>query len=114
MPIFETDEERTYFLSTILIHPAFLASKDDKNEHRNEHKNEHRNEHRNDNTGISLTEHEQLVLTAIRMDATITIIKMAELLGISKSTVSRATQSLQDKHVIGREGSRKSGKWIIL
>lgn len=26
MPVFETNEERTYFVTTIFIHPDFLAS----------------------------------------------------------------------------------------
>ena len=32
MPIFETDEERTYFLTEILIHPDFLTSSEGRNE----------------------------------------------------------------------------------
>ena len=32
MPIFETDEERTYFLTTFLIHPDFLISDEGRNE----------------------------------------------------------------------------------
>ena len=63
-------------VTTILIHPAFVES----------------NDNRNDTE--TLTDNEQLVLNAIQMDATITMEKMAALLGISKATVARATRSL--------------------
>lgn len=104
MPIFETDEDRTYFLTTILIHPAFVES--------NDNGNDNRNDNRNDTE--TLTDNEQLVLNAIRMDATITMEKMAALLGISKATVARATKSLREKSILDREGSTKKGKWVVL
>ena len=104
MPIFETDEDRTYFLTTILIHPAFMES--------NDNGNDNRNDNRNDTE--MLTDNEQLVLNAIQMDATITMEKMAALLGISKATVARATRSLREKDIIDRQGSTKKGKWVVL
>lgn len=104
MPIFETDEDRTYFLTTILIHPAFAES--------NDNGNDNRNDNRNDTE--TLTDNEQLVLNAIQMDATITMEKMAALLGISKATVARATRSLREKDIIDRKGSTKKGKWVVL
>lgn len=106
MPIFETDEERTYFLTTFLIHPDFIVSNDDGNEYANEYKN--------DTIPKKLTDNEQLVLNAIRMDATVTIVKMAGLLGLSKATITRATKNLREKKIIDRAGAKKNGKWIIL
>ena len=61
-----------------------------------------------------MTDNEQLVLNAIQMDATITMEKMAALLGISKATVARATRSLREKDIIDRQGSTKKGKWVVL
>lgn len=106
MPIFETDEERTYFLTTILIHPAFIEMDDNRNDNVNDN--------RNDTKDQKLTDNEQLVLNAIQMDAAITMEKMASMLGISKATVARATKSLREKKAIDRVGSTKKGKWIIL
>lgn len=106
MPVFETDEDRTYFLTTFLIHPDFMVS--------NENGSEYVNEYRNDTTTEKLTDNEQLVLNAIRIDATVTIVKMVDLLGLSKATIARATKSLREKKVIDREGANKNGKWIIL
>ena len=106
MPIFETDEERTYFLTTILIHPAFVELDDNRNDNVNDN--------RNDIKDQKLTDNEQLVLNAIQMDAAITMEKMASMLGISKATVARTTKRLREKKVIDRVGSTKKGKWIIL
>ena len=103
MPVFETDNDRTYFLTTIPIHPDFLIPYEDRNEYRNEY--------RNDAVTVELTEHERLVLGAIHQNATTTIRDMVTCLGISKSSVSRALKGLQEKQVIERIGSTKKGIW---
>ena len=110
MPVFETDEERTYFLTTIPIHPDFLVSP----EHEKEHINEHLNEHINQTPEYDLTDLEQRVLAAIQEDTTVTIQKMAAALKTSRSTIVRALKSLQEQQIIVRIGSRKTGMWEIL
>ena len=105
MPVFETDDDRTYFLTTIPIHPDFLIPYEDRNEYRNEY--------RNGTVIVELTEHERLVLDALHQDATTTIRDMVACLGISKSSVSRALKGLQEKQVIERMGSTKKGSWKI-
>ena len=106
MPIFETDDDRTYFLTTLLIHPEFTAS--------DEGRNDGRNEGRNDLITVALTDNEQLILNTIRLDEHITMVKMAEQTGLSKATVERVVKAMKEKNIIGREGSTKKGKWIIL
>ena len=106
MPIFETDDDRTYFLTTILIHPEFTAS--------DEGRNDGRNECRNDLITVALTDNEQLILNTIRLDEHITMVKMAKQTGLSKATVERVVKAMKEKNIIGREGSTKKGKWIIL
>lgn len=106
MPVFETDEERTYFLTTIPIHPDFLVSP--------EHENEHLNEYINQTPEYDLTDLEQRVLAAIQEDTTVTIQKMAAALKTSRSTIVRALKSLQEQQTIARIDSRKTGMWKIL
>lgn len=86
MPVFETDDERTYFLTTIPIHPDFLVSPE----------NEHLNEHINQTSEYNLTDLEQRVLAAIQEDVTVTIQEMAVALKSSRSTIVRALKSLQE------------------
>ena len=81
MPIFETDEDRTFFLTTFPIHPDFTASNDTVN----------------DTVNADLTEMEKRVLGEIKDDAHVTILKMAENLGVSKITVNRAVKGLKEK-----------------
>ena len=98
MPLFETDEERTYFLTTLFIHPSFLSS------------NEVINEVIND----GLTDNEKLVMNVMSIDSSITISQIMLSVGLSRTTVERVIKSLKEKNKIRREGSRKKGKWIIL
>ena len=100
MPIFETDDDRTYFLTTILIHPEFTGSNDLINDPVND--------------PVTLTESEQKVLHAIERNPSASYAKLADTLGISESTVKRAIQSLKGKNLIQREGASKNGKWIVL
>lgn len=61
-----------------------------------------------------MTDNEKLVLNAMKLDTAITTPKMVELLGLSRATVQRTIKSLKEKEIIQREGSDKTGKWIIL
>ena len=45
---------------------------------------------------------------------TVTIGEMAEKSGVTERTVQRYLKEFQDTGVIRREGSDKSGKWVIL
>lgn len=100
-PIFETDDERTSFAATILIHPNFITSNEGINEEINEGINE------------TLTENEKNVLGIIRTNPSISIPVLAEKLSISRATVERAIASLKKKGRISRQGSNKNGMWLI-
>ena len=102
MPIFETDEDRTYFLTTFLIHPDFLPS------------NEGRNEGRNEVINDGLSDNEKLVLNAMQIDGMITVAKMVDMLGLPRTAIERAIKRLKEKNIIQREGSTKKGKWSVL
>ena len=107
MPIFETDEDRTYFLTTFPIHPSFTGSSDLENDPVNDLVNDPENV-------VELTASEKKVLSAIEEDAGANYGKIAASMGISESTVKRAIQSMKKKGVIRRDGSDKAGNWIIL
>ena len=84
MPIFETDEDRTYFLTTFMIHPEFIASSEAIHEAINN----------------GLTDNEMLVLNAMKLDDTITTPKMVEMLGLPRTAIQRAIKSLKEKGFI--------------
>lgn len=97
MPIFETDDARSYFLTTIGIHPAFTGSNDSVN----------------DTVSDQPSENEQRILAIIRENGDLSISAMAEMLGVSYSTVSRALKGLKGKNRIRRDGSDKRGRWTV-
>ena len=97
MPTFETDDARSYFLTTIGIHPAFTGSNDSVN----------------DTVSDQMSENEQRILAIIRENGDLSISAMAEMLGVSYSTVSRALKGLKGKNRIRRDGSDKRGRWTV-
>ena len=62
---------------------------------------------------IKLSKYEQAVVDCIMKNPNITRKEMAEKLGCSDSTVKRAIEGLVKRGVLEREGSRKSGIWIV-
>lgn len=66
-------------------------------------------------TGNSgLTEREARIVDLLRNESTLTRAQMAQILGCSDATIKRALQSLVQKNVICRIGSRKKGEWLIV
>lgn len=102
MPVFETDEERTYFLTIIFSHPDFLTLKEDRKEYRKEDRNG------------ELTDNERVVFNAIQNDRTITVVELMGVLGLSKTTTEKVVKSLKEKNKIKREGPRKGGHWVVI
>ena len=65
-------------------------------------------------SGEKLPEKTLLVWRAIRKDPEATIQEIADRLGISRATVDRAVRTLKDQGLVCREGSAKSGRWVVL
>lgn len=54
------------------------------------------------------------ILQLISENASITSREMANKLGINRSAVSKHLKKMQDDNIICREGSQKSGHWVII
>ena len=100
-PTFETDEERRYFITTILIHENF---KNEKNGTVNGAVN----------GTVKLTKNEIKILNLIAEKNTITREEISQKAKISLRTISRNINSLKDKSKLQRVGSDKTGYWEIL
>lgn len=61
-----------------------------------------------------VTSEEEALLALIREDPSITQARMAELLGLSRSTVALMLARLQQAGLVRREGSRKAGTWVVV
>ncbi len=79
----------------------------------NDGNNEENPEENDGNTGGNLSKNENAVLSLIRRNPSLSAACIAEELGVSSSTVERATAKLRKLKIIERDGSTR-GKWIIL
>ena len=61
-----------------------------------------------------LTEHQRLILSVIKNNDRITILKMTEKIKASDKTIRRDLALLQQKGILAREGGRKDGRWVII
>ncbi len=68
----------------------------------------------NVNDNVNDNEPEKRILSAIEQDPNATLDMLAEKTGLSKSTVSRRIKKLRDDKRLDRDGSDKTGRWVVL
>lgn len=103
-PLFETDDERTYFATTLFYHPDFARLGIDNKE----------NDRINDKNAQKFNAHDKEVFEMIQQNPDLTVAQIVSKLGVSESTVRRANRNLRANGFLSREGSYKSGIWVIL
>jgi ATP-dependent DNA helicase RecG len=91
LPIFETDEDRLSFAVTIYRHPEFATGGVIKQSDGNE----------------------EMILACMREEPSISKKRISEKTGIAARTVDRIVSDLRRRKIIDRQGSNKSGTWII-
>ena len=97
-PVFETDDERLSFVTILYQHPEFRSGA----------------LNGSINGSIkTLSDNKSRILDSIQKDPTVTRKIISENLGISLRTVDRAISELVANSIIERQGSKKSGIWII-
>jgi ATP-dependent DNA helicase RecG len=108
-PIFETDEDRNYFLTILFIHPQVTINKNAKiiiNEPVNEPVNEPINEPVNDR--------QKEILRLIEKNRAISISELADNCKAARETVKRDLKKLKELNFIQRFGSDKAGYWELI
>ena len=65
------------------------------------------------NVGVKLTVTQRMIYELIQTNPDITHSEMAQTLSITTKTAERATKSLREYGLLAREGSDKTGRWII-
>ena len=111
-PLFETDDKRTYFATTLFFHPDFVRIKG--NEYRNDTENDTENDIENDTVICNLSKNETVVFQVLQQRSDISADQVAVLAKVSRSTVNRTIKKLKEKGLIRRNGSDRKGTWIIL
>ena len=107
-PLFETDEEHTYFATTLFFHPDFVKKELDDSQ------NDRINDRISDGNIGKFNVHDRMVLEAIQQNSYFTVAQLVSQLGISESTIRRAIRKLRTNGLIQREGASKNGKWVVL
>jgi ATP-dependent DNA helicase RecG len=95
-PIFETDEKYTHFLTILPVQPDFLKAVE---------KEKKRKEKKSANS--------EKILALIRENPRVTVKEMKGLTSLSVATLKRILNDLKNKEIIERQGSDKSGVWIV-
>ena len=118
--IFDTDEpRRSYFYVEIPIHPAFLVPETEEAE---QEKSSGKSSEKSwviikqklgDRLGDKLGKNEWKILELIYEDDTISIVRMADILGISTTAIENNINKLKNRMLIERIGSPHGGKWQI-
>ncbi len=61
-----------------------------------------------------LSKNQKRIIVEIEKNSSITQEELANVLGVNKRTIIRATNELQDKKIIKRNGNNRSGDWEVL
>lgn len=66
------------------------------------------------NDSLSITNLHKSVYQTVCMKPSIKYTELADNIGVSESSITRAIRELKERGYIARQGARKSGEWIIL
>ena len=78
-----------------------------------EHENTLQNAPLNVPLNVPLNEREEKILKLIADDANITVTEIANKLNVNEKTIKRDITALKGKNILEREGSKKSGAWVL-
>lgn len=103
-PVFDFDEDRTFFGVDFFIHPLF-----DKETY-----SENINNGSSERTETKLNENARKVLELVGKNQNITATELAAEIGVSSRAVEKIIGNLKELGLIERTGSKKNGTWKIL
>jgi len=104
-PLFETDEEKTYFLTTLMINKQSLEILRKRNQE---------DVPLNVPLNVPLSKRRKLVLDLVIADRFITVEELANKSFVSEKTIKRDLDYLKNNNILKRTGSRKTGFWEII
>jgi ATP-dependent DNA helicase RecG len=103
-PVFETDEDRLYFLTTLPVHPGFLpagaAEKTPDVEKTTPEK-------------PAAADRAEDLVAYLAHNPSATSAQIARELGVSSSTVGRLLADLKLEGRVRREGASRNGRWVV-
>lgn len=83
-PEFETDDDHSYFISRLFVHEAFLREEKKEREQK-----------------------------GAKKESTITQVKLMEEFNLTRKQVQKIIKDLREDGLVERQGSNRSGKWMV-
>ena len=112
-PLFETDEDRIYFLTTLPAWSEPESPREPKADLYLMDEREGELAYAGSGSPRELTERERRICDYLRKRPNATIAQLCDDLGLKPATVNRDVKGLRDANVLWREGSRKTGCWCV-
>ncbi len=103
-PEFETDEDRSYFITRLFIHEKFAAVSDE------EPKRSRKGAEKEPKKGA---ERKQAILDILIEKPTITQTQLMEIMNLTRKQIQKDMKGLQEEGVLVREGSNRTGRWVV-
>ena len=103
-PEFETDEDRSYFITRLFIHEKFATVSDE------EPKRSRKGAEKEPKKGA---ERKQAILDILIEYPTITQTQLMEIMNLTRKQVQKDMKELQEEGVLIREGTNRTGRWVV-
>ena len=113
-PEFETDEGHNYFITRLFIHKAFMKQGQKRAEVGQKGAEVGSKGAKVDQKGVKKgTERSLEILNRMRENPFVTQVKLMEEFHLSRKQIQNIIQYLRLNGLVEREGSNRSGKWIV-
>lgn len=103
-PIFETDDDHSYFISRLFIHKGFLKE---------EPKRSQKGAKKEPKRSQKEAERSSVILNLLRETPTMTQAMLMDRLKLSRKQVQKDIKELKEQGFLKREGSNRNGRWIV-
>ena len=108
-PEFETDDDHSYFISRLFVHEAFLrAGKKER-----EQKRAKKEPKRSQKGAKKRSRKKWNILQRMKEESTITQVKLMEEFNLTRKQVQKIIKDLREDGLVERQGSNRSGKWMV-
>ena len=105
-PEFETDDDHSYFISRLFVHEAFLRSGKKEREQKRAKKEPKKGDEKRSRKKWN-------ILQRMKEESTITQVKLMEEFNLTRKQVQKIIKDLREDGLVERQGSNRSGKWMV-
>ena len=103
-PEFETDDDRSYFITRLFIHEKFATVSDE------EPQKSQKGAEKELKSGA---ERKQAILAILTENPKITQTQIMDEMNLTRKQVQKDMKELQEEGVLVREGTNRSGRWVV-